>query len=142
MRDRLQALAAQSGASLRMNAVVTSVAPAGQRWRVAIANGEPEVADAVIVAAGGLSVPATGSDGTGLSIAAALGHTIRPTYAALTPLTASPAPFAVLAGISLPVTLTAGDRLRSAADVGPLKEFWSARLAALADLAEHEGSPR
>lgn len=118
VRDRLQSLAAQSGASLRMNTAVASVARDGGRWRIAIANGEPEIADAVIVAAGGLSVPTTGSDGTGLSIAAALAHTIRPTYAALTPLTASPAPFAALAGISLPVTLTGSDRLRSATASG------------------------
>ena len=36
-----------------------------------------------------------------------LGHTVHPTYAALTPLTDDGGPFAALAGISLPVTITA-----------------------------------
>ncbi len=64
-------------------------------------------AGAVIVATGGLSVPSTGSDGTGLRVAQTLGHDMTATYPALTPLTAHPAPFASLSGISLPVTLTA-----------------------------------
>jgi predicted Rossmann fold flavoprotein len=61
----------------------------------------------VIIATGGLSVPSTGSDGTGLRVAQALGHDMTATYPALTPLTAHPAPFGSLSGISLPVTLTA-----------------------------------
>jgi hypothetical protein len=42
-----------------------------------------------------------------LRILEALGHVLNPTYAALTPLTAKPAPFASLSGVSLPVELTA-----------------------------------
>jgi predicted flavoprotein YhiN len=61
----------------------------------------------VILATGGLSVPATGSDGIGLRIARRLGHTLHPTYPALTPLTADPPVHAGLAGISLAVTLSA-----------------------------------
>jgi predicted Rossmann fold flavoprotein len=74
--------------------------------------------DAVIVATGGLSVPNTGSDGVGLAILEALGHTIHPTYAALTPLVSEPALFGPLAGISLPVTLSARDGIRSATSAG------------------------
>ena len=59
------------------------------------------------MATGGLSVPATGSDGTGLRVARRLGHTVHDTYPALTPLTANPPVHAALAGVSLPVTLTA-----------------------------------
>ena len=59
------------------------------------------------MATGGLSVPNTGSDCGGLRVVEQLGHTVRPTYPALTPLTATPAPFGELAGISLPVTLAA-----------------------------------
>jgi predicted Rossmann fold flavoprotein len=72
----------------------------------------------VIVATGGLSVPTTGSDGRGLALLAGLGHTVHPTYAALTPLTADPAPFAALAGISLAVTIVARDGQRSAQSTG------------------------
>jgi predicted Rossmann fold flavoprotein len=43
---------------------------------------------------------------------------VHPTYPALTPLTAEPAPFAALSGISLPVSLTARDGARQAAASG------------------------
>jgi predicted Rossmann fold flavoprotein len=75
-------------------------------------------ADAVIIATGGLSVPKTGSDGTGLSIIAGLGHTIHQTYAALTPVTADPAPFGELSGVSLSVTITATSADRRASATG------------------------
>jgi hypothetical protein len=45
-------------------------------------------AHAVVMATGGLSLPKTGSDGRGLSIAESLGHTIVPTTPALVPLVA------------------------------------------------------
>jgi len=72
----------------------------------------------VVVATGGLSVPNTGSDGRGLGILADLGHTPHPTYPALTPLTADPAPYGRLAGISLPVTITARAGARGATSTG------------------------
>ncbi|MDB4899618.1 MAG: hypothetical protein JWN53_1426, partial [Gemmatimonadetes bacterium] len=74
--------------------------------------------DAVIIATGGLSVPATGSDGLGLRLATLLGHTVHETYAALTPVSADPAPFGGLSGISLPVTITARSNSRSATATG------------------------
>jgi predicted Rossmann fold flavoprotein len=43
-------------------------------------------ADRVILAAGGRSVPKTGSDGSGYALARALGHTVTPTFPALVPL--------------------------------------------------------
>ncbi|MGH7703364.1 MAG: aminoacetone oxidase family FAD-binding enzyme, partial [Gemmatimonadales bacterium] len=71
-----------------------------------------------IVATGGLSVPNTGSDGLGLTLLERLGHTIHPTYAALTPLLASPAPYGELAGISLTVTISARSAERSMVATG------------------------
>ncbi|MEA2236994.1 MAG: hypothetical protein QOC81_1718 [Thermoanaerobaculia bacterium] len=43
-------------------------------------------ADRVILAAGGRSVPKTGSDGSGYALARALGHTVTSTFPALVPL--------------------------------------------------------
>jgi predicted Rossmann fold flavoprotein len=106
VRDRLLAYARGRGVVLVPDCFVTNLEPSGQGWTVA-RNGEPLYADAVIVATGGLSVPATGSDGSGLAVAESLGYSIRPPYAALTPLLAAPAPFASLSGVSLPVRLTA-----------------------------------
>jgi predicted Rossmann fold flavoprotein len=118
VRDGLLALAARRGARLHPATRVTGFGPTGAGWRVEREGAEPLEVDAVIVATGGLSVPNTGSDGAGLGMLAALGHVVHPTYAALTPLTAAPAPFASLAGVSLPVTITARAVNRSATASG------------------------
>ena len=60
---------------------VTELAPGRGGWRVEREGAAPLEVDAVVMATGGLSVPNTGSDGTGLAILAALGHTVHPTYA-------------------------------------------------------------
>ena len=118
VRDGLLALAARRGASLRTNVRVLDVRPSGGQWEVRAEGAPPTKADAVILACGGLSVPSTGSDGTGLRIARALGHTIHPTYAALTPILAQPSPFTTLTGVSLTVTLTARSDRRQATATG------------------------
>ncbi len=118
VRDGLLALAVRNGVRLLMGALVTGFAPTAAGWRVDRDGGTPLEADAVVVATGGLSVPHTGSDGLGLKLVGALGHDVHPTYAALTPLTAEPAPFARLAGVSLPVTLTARAEGRKATATG------------------------
>ncbi|MHB1222493.1 MAG: BaiN/RdsA family NAD(P)/FAD-dependent oxidoreductase [Gemmatimonadaceae bacterium] len=118
VRDGLIALAARQGTRLLMETRVTDVAPEGAGWRVTSDGAAPLDCDAVIVATGGLSVPNTGSDGTGLRLLERLGHVLHPTYAALTPLTAEPAPYAGLSGVSLRVTLTARGGGRTAAASG------------------------
>lgn len=72
----------------------------------------------MIVASGGLSVPSTGSDGRGLEMLRALGHTLHPTYPALTPVVAESSAFGELAGVSLPVTIMARDGERSSTATG------------------------
>jgi len=99
--------AIRAGVELVTEISVTDVLPKDRRWSVVCEDGREFGADAVVVATGGLSVPATGSDGRGLAVLRKLGHTIHPTYAALTPLTVEPNAFTELAGISLPVTLSA-----------------------------------
>ena len=118
VRDALLAHARAVGVTTRMNARVTALAPTANGWEVMMGDGEALAADAVIVATGGLSVPATGSDGAGLGFLAQLGHTVNPTYAALTPLTTAPSAFSALAGVSLPVSLTAKSAARHASATG------------------------
>lgn len=118
VRDGLLALAVRRGVEFRPNTVVTGFTPAGGGWRIEVEQAGPIVVDSVIVATGGLSVPATGSDGRGLAVLKRLGHTIHSTYAALTPVTADPAPYGELAGVSLPVTVTAKDATRDASATG------------------------
>jgi predicted Rossmann fold flavoprotein len=113
VRDSLVAYATKRGATMQYSANVIGVEPIPNRlWRITLSDAPPIDASAVVLATGGLSVPATGSDGTGLRIARQLGHTVHDTYPALTPLVAEGAPHANLAGVSLNVTLRATDAKR------------------------------
>ena len=106
VRDGLVGRARTAGVALRFGTTVTGVQRRDGGWLVTTSSGELPC-DRAIVATGGLSVPATGSDGLGLDLARALGHVVHPTYAALTPLTAVPAAHAALSGVSLDVRLAA-----------------------------------
>lgn len=117
VRDGLLALLRRRGGRVVTNAQVNDVRPHDGRWRVECER-ESIDADRVILASGGLSVPQTGSDGIGIRIAKVLGHTIHPTYAALTPVTASPAPLGDLSGVSLVVKLDAESASRRAGSRG------------------------
>jgi predicted Rossmann fold flavoprotein len=118
VRDGLLAVASRRGAHFLPDTTVTGLDPIANGWRITREGAEPMIVDAVIVATGGLSVPNTGSDGRGLAILAELGHTVHPTYAALTPAVAGQNPFGALSGISLPVTIAARDSKRSAESRG------------------------
>ena len=118
VRDGLLALARRRNVQLLTNTLVTGFTPLGRRWSIEREGAPSLEADAVIVATGGLSVPKSGSDGRGLAVLARLGHTVHATYPALTPLVGSASPLSDLAGISLPVTITARDGQRSAAATG------------------------
>ncbi|HBY93600.1 MAG TPA: aminoacetone oxidase family FAD-binding enzyme, partial [Chloroflexi bacterium] len=111
-RDVLDALlraTTQRGVTLRTEAPLAGLQPPptpGAAWRLVLAHGEILHTRRVVLATGGLSVPQTGSTGTGLRLAAELGHRLIPPYPALTPLT-SDGRHSALAGISFPVHLTA-----------------------------------
>lgn len=118
VRDGLLSLAAARGARFMPNTLVADLVPIATGWRIECVGAAPINADAVVVATGGLSVPKTGSDGTGLGILRRLGHTVHPTYPALTPITAEGSLFSALAGVSLPVTITARSGEREATATG------------------------
>jgi predicted Rossmann fold flavoprotein len=118
VRDALVGTATRRGAEFLTNTTAAGFAPAAGAWRIDLEGAPPIEADAVIVATGGLSFPDSGSDGLGLRVVESLGHVVHPTYPALTPLTAEASPFAKLAGISLPVTITARSGKRTATATG------------------------
>ena len=118
VRDALVRLASEAGAEFRWQTAVTGIARASGGWRVLLNAGDPIETGAVIVAAGGLSVPMTGSDGAGLAIAKRLGHTIVPTYPALTPLLSDHRSHWALSGLSLRAALRAPSRGRQARSAG------------------------
>ncbi len=99
-----------SGAELRLRARADALMHHESRWEVRLETGVPIAASRVILATGGLSVPATGSDGAGLRMARDLGHSVVPTYPALTPLTTSTAEHKTLAGLSLPDVTVSTER--------------------------------
>ena len=106
VRDALVDRARALGVRFEFNRSLTALEPADGGWVVHTTDG-PRPASRVILATGGRSVPATGSDGTGLELVASLGHRVNPVYPALTPLVASPAVHASLAGVSLNVRVRA-----------------------------------
>lgn len=110
VRDALVSHARSLGVEFKFNTTVVDISSRASEdagWVIHLERDAPIEADAVILATGGLSVPTTGSDGTGLEIARRLGHTIHETYAALTPLVADPPVHEALAGVSLSVRLRA-----------------------------------
>lgn len=109
VRDALVSYAKEKGVDVRFGVTVSGVSRAAGGFAVATSNGAVEAAR-VILATGGLSVPATGSDGIGLRIAGALGHQLVDPYPALTPLLADHGGHASLSGISLDVRLRSKDR--------------------------------
>lgn len=108
VRDALQRLADQRGVEWRSRSLARNLSPRpGGSWQVGFVDGSSLDADAVVLATGGLSVPSTGSDGFAFRALSELGHTVHPTYPALTPLTLDPPLFADLAGVSLDVLVKA-----------------------------------
>jgi predicted Rossmann fold flavoprotein len=104
--EALWAAATQRGVAIRQGSRMSGLDRAGDGWQVQLDSGEVVAASRVVLATGGLSVPATGSDGLGLRIAQGLGHGRIQTYPALVPLTSDIAAHHALAGVSLKVTLT------------------------------------
>ena len=104
VRDGLVALARARGVRLQFDTSVTAIAPGATGFTLTTSEGSIAAAR-VILATGGLSVPATGSDGTGLAIAATLGHRMIETYPALTPLLGGDPGHAALSGVSLTARL-------------------------------------
>ncbi len=106
IRDGLIGLAGRRGVEFLFGARLTDLSRRDEGWTLRTSRKEIK-AEAVILATGGCSVPATGSDGAGLDLATRLRHHVHPTYAALTPLTTHPAVHAALSGLSLPVRIRA-----------------------------------
>ncbi len=114
IRDGLVALARQRGVRMQFGTSLNGLEPIVDGWSLGTTAGDIP-ASAVVLATGGLSVPTTGSDGTGLRVAGALGHRMIDTYPALTPLLGGDAAgHTALSGVSLHVRLRGKSATRSA----------------------------
>jgi len=100
----------QQGAKVCLNSDVVGITKDDGVFCVELAGGEILRANKVILATGGLSYPATGSTGSGLKFAKALGHTVVDTRPTLAPLVCAEPWVSDLMGLSLSdVEMTASD---------------------------------
>jgi hypothetical protein len=106
VRDALVEHARRKGVDLQFDTTLLGVSRHASGFTVETSRGMLEC-DRVTLATGGLSVPATGSDGAGLRLAQSLGLAVVEPYPALTPLTDDSHRHASLSGVSLPVRLRA-----------------------------------
>ncbi|HXG87568.1 MAG TPA: aminoacetone oxidase family FAD-binding enzyme [Vicinamibacterales bacterium] len=112
IRDALVGAARRHNVRFQFDTSLTSLTAVDGAWSVATTRGALAAAR-VILATGGLSVPATGSNGDGLQLAESLGHRMHARYPALTPLLSQPAVHAGLSGVSLTVRLRAKSARRT-----------------------------
>jgi len=117
VRDALVSAARSAGVEISFNTRLTGLEQQAGNWVVSTSMATLE-AGTVILATGGSSVPATGSDGAIFDVVRALGHTVRPLYPALTPLLAEPPVHAPLSGVSLNVRIRAKWRGRETESQG------------------------
>ena len=106
VRDGLVEFARSKNVEMQFDTKVEDLVRSGAGFTITTSKGDLKC-DRVLIATGGLSVPATGSDGTGLNIAERFGHAMTPVYPALTPLLATDDRHASLSGVSLNVRLRA-----------------------------------
>lgn len=100
--DTLVKIYKNYGGKLLTDCKVKSItAEFGKITGAVTADGQKFAADAVILAAGGSSYPGTGSDGSGVKLAKALGHTIVPLAPSLVPFESDSPYIAGLQGLSL-----------------------------------------
>ncbi len=99
-----------AGAEVRMKSGVEAIEAVDSGYRLRTSNGSLTT-ESLVIATGGLSIPTMGATPFGYEVARQFGLTILPTRAGLVPFTLHPElkeRLAPLAGISLPVAVTAG----------------------------------
>ena len=115
VRDKLLRACEDEGVRVRYGASVEALRRVGadadadgdeEGWALRLADAPEERAPVVVLAMGGLSFPAVGTDGTGYAIARRdLGHVLKEPYPALVPLTGEHPGGERLPGLSVDVSL-------------------------------------
>ena len=106
VRDTLVAAAKNAGTEIRLGHRVQRIERSENGF---VVHGREEgrpcetAARSVVLAAGGQSLPKTGSDGSGFSLAEDLGHALIDRYPALVPLRSPDLELRALSGVSVPV---------------------------------------
>lgn len=104
VRDVLVNKAHDLGARIHINSSMEKLHKENNgEWHMACKDGARGVAEKVIMATGGLSIPSTGTDGTGHRCVRRIGHSMITPYPALTPLYGAHPGGEQLPGVSLDV---------------------------------------
>jgi predicted Rossmann fold flavoprotein len=101
----------KAGAELWLQTALRGLTHDGQRYRLQLERqGQHHnvTARALVVAAGGKSIPKMGATGLAYEIATQFGHTLTQTRPALVPFTFSDTPFAAISGTATPARASAG----------------------------------
>ncbi len=93
------------GIQLKTGSKATNIRREGNHFQI-LTGVSTHVAKTIVLCTGGLSYPATGSDGTGYEIAKSFGHHLIPTSPSLVPLVTNDADLKTLSGVSLPACLS------------------------------------
>ncbi len=93
------------GVALETGVKIEEIGTAGDGFTLKGPDGERHARRAIL-ATGGLSLPETGSDGTGLRIAEKMGHAVVPTAPALSPFVSSDEAWKSLSGVTLDADLS------------------------------------
>ena len=101
----------KAGAELWLQTALRGLTHDGQRYRLQLerqGQHHSVTARALVVAAGGKSIPKMGATGLAYEIATQFGHTLTQTRPALVPFTFSDTPFAAISGTAAPARASAG----------------------------------
>ena len=113
VRDKLLEACQREGVKFRYESSIDGIVQArdGERgWNLRLRGAAEEHASAVVLAMGGMSFPAVGTDGTGYAIAKRdLGHVLSEPYPALVPLTGAHPGGEPMPGVSAQVELKVAD---------------------------------
>lgn len=110
--DLLRSECGQGGVTVRHPVTIHGVSRESEFWRIESSLGV-ELADAVVIATGGLPVPALGATSYGLDLARLFGLAVVPPRPGLVPLAFTSLDFegvSHLAGLSLPVSISSGSK--------------------------------
>ena len=142
VRDKLVQACLREGVEIRYDTSVESLRPidGGASWALRIRNGAEEHVPVVVLAMGGLSFPAVGTDGTGYAIARRdLNHVLNEPYPALVPLTGDHPGGERLPGVSLDVSLECEQVLEDAAAQTKKKKKKKSKASREGFLFTHRG---
>lgn len=107
--DVLRLACARAGVQTQTDAQVTRLVQSAHGFTLTLATGETVRAQKVILSGGGKASPSFGADGNAYRLLTGLGHSLTPTFPAISPLRLPPHRVRGLKGVRTPIVLTLMD---------------------------------